>query len=249
MPTLVYRPIEAWPGEPTSSPKPNPFRATWTSTLDLLDRELYALDVDQAVLQVDAAERDFRLDGALRADARLRSDRVILSFEHPKLGPLSYPCDSYAGGYKWVSGAQLGRDRGANRLIPGWQANVRAIALTLEALRAVDRYGAAQTGQQYTGWKAIGAGIAMPPAEEWRSPAEAARYLAEQAILVPEPDGWPVSPWGPEAKGYAVLIHDPAERQRAFRLAAKRLHPDAGGDPAAFRLLTAALDLLDGKTR
>jgi hypothetical protein len=44
----------------------------------------------------------------------------------------------------------------------GWQHNVRAIALTLEALRAVDRYGATETGQQYTGFKALPAGRAMP---------------------------------------------------------------------------------------
>ncbi len=43
-----------------------------------------------------------------------------------------------------------------------WQHNVRAIALTLEALRAVDRYGATETGQQYAGFKALPAGRAMP---------------------------------------------------------------------------------------
>lgn len=36
-----------------------------------------------------------------------------------------------------------------------WQDNLRAIALGLEALRAVDRYGISKRGEQYRGWKAL----------------------------------------------------------------------------------------------
>ena len=39
-----------------------------------------------------------------------------------------------------------------------WQDNVRAIALGLEALREVDRYGIAKKGEQYAGWKALPSG-------------------------------------------------------------------------------------------
>lgn len=39
-----------------------------------------------------------------------------------------------------------------------WKANLRAIALGLEALRKVDRYGIARSGQQYRGWRALAAG-------------------------------------------------------------------------------------------
>jgi hypothetical protein len=35
------------------------------------------------------------------------------------------------------------------------EANVRAIALALEALRKVDRYGVTKRGEQYAGWKAL----------------------------------------------------------------------------------------------
>jgi hypothetical protein len=40
----------------------------------------------------------------------------------------------------------------------GWQANVRAIALSMQALRAVDRYGVSTKGEQYRGWSAIDSG-------------------------------------------------------------------------------------------
>jgi hypothetical protein len=36
-----------------------------------------------------------------------------------------------------------------------WEHNVRAIALGLEALRAVDRHGISQRGQQYAGFRAL----------------------------------------------------------------------------------------------
>lgn len=35
-----------------------------------------------------------------------------------------------------------------------WQHNVRSIALGLEALRAVDRYGISRRGEQYAGFRA-----------------------------------------------------------------------------------------------
>ena len=211
---LIYRPIETWPGPRTERRQSNPFDSSWTSTLDLLDRELRALNVDEAVLQVDSStERDFRLDGQLRAGARLRSPAVILAFEAPGIGPLSYPCDTFdRNGY---------RDHGQE----GWQINVRAIALGLEALRKVERYGIAGRGQQYTGWKQIGRGTPMLAGGKGMTRTEAARFLAEMAVVRVD-DGFPERPWGPAHKGYHVLIVDPAEADRAYKIAAKRLHPD-----------------------
>lgn len=39
--------------------------------------------------------------------------------------------------------------------MPPWQANIRAIAKTLEHLRDLDRWGVTKRGEQYTGWKAL----------------------------------------------------------------------------------------------
>src|SRR5690606_24676973 len=57
---------------------------------------------------------------------------VILSFDS-KVGHLSYPCDTFTS----------------------WQDNLRAVALALEALRKLDRYGVTKRGEQYRGFLAI----------------------------------------------------------------------------------------------
>ena len=222
---LIFRPIQTWPGEHTNPRKPSPFdpHTNWSATLVILEKELRALGVHEAVLQVDSPnERDFRLDGQLRADVKLRSPAVILAFETNRHGKLSYPCDRFD---KMWSGQRL----------EGWQANVRAVALALEALRKVDRYGIANTGQQYTGWKAIGAGVPMPAAT--MTVEEAARFIVTHADLpLLGPDD---IPWE------KIIVEDSTSLTQAFRQAAKRLHPDVGGNAADFRRLTEALELLD----
>ena len=42
-----------------------------------------------------------------------------------------------------------------------WQDNLRAIAKTMEALRAVKRWGATQSDEQYTGFRALPAATPM----------------------------------------------------------------------------------------
>jgi hypothetical protein len=50
----------------------------------------------------------------------------------------------------------------------GW---LKGRDVVIEALRAVDRYGATETGQQYTGFKALPAGRAMPASHMTRDDA------------------------------------------------------------------------------
>ncbi|MGE3449740.1 MAG: hypothetical protein AB7H92_19395 [Microbacteriaceae bacterium] len=140
---LHVRPIQSWPGEQTRGRASAPFRSTWASTIDLLTRELGMLGARTPVLQVAISESDFRLDGYPRANAYASHPGVILSFDTFR-GALSFPCDRF----------------------DDWQDNVRAIALAMEALRKVDRYGITRRGEQYTGWRAIGSGsaVAMPGA-------------------------------------------------------------------------------------
>jgi hypothetical protein len=132
------------------------FQAKWGSTLELLDREVGYLKGRDVVIEIDVSESDLKLDGTLRANARPSSSAVVLAFES-KHGPLLYRCDRFYTNYS---------DQG-----PEWQHNIRAIALTLEALRAVDRYGATETGQQYTGFKALPVGRAMPASHMTRTAA------------------------------------------------------------------------------
>lgn len=132
------------------------FDSTWSKTLQLLGREIDYLNGRNVVIETDVREQDFRLDGTLRANARAAaSPAVVLAFETPEHGAMLYRCDRYEAGYGQI----------------GWQQNVRAIALTLESLRAVDRYGATETGQQYTGFKALPAGRAMPSSHMTRTEA------------------------------------------------------------------------------
>lgn len=147
---IVTEPIDRWPLPDTKARKPTPFRASYTDTLDLLKRELEHLDargpvVIQVVTRNGAA--DVRRDGALRAQAKIEHPGVRVSFES-KHGPLTYGTDAFEA--RWYGQVD-------------WQANLRAIALGLQALRAVDRYGISRTGEQYTGWKQLPAGAGVAP--------------------------------------------------------------------------------------
>ena len=134
--TLTYRPLPPiWPsGERTVSYRrrsPN-FKASWTKTIDQLEREIRALGARSAVLEAGFREQDIRNDGYPRASARPNDPAVIVDFES-KYGPLRYGCDTFTT----------------------YEANLRAIALALEALRLVDRYGVTKRGEQYKGWLAL----------------------------------------------------------------------------------------------
>lgn len=120
------------------------FTSGWSETLNLLEREVYAIQrptMDAPILMVDASESEFRIDGQLRSRAKLSTPAVALSFDSVR-GPLIFRCDRYD-------------DTPHRNRMELWQHNIRAIALTLEALRAVDRHGATQSGEQYTGYRQI----------------------------------------------------------------------------------------------
>lgn len=177
------RPISTWPGTRTGGRTHSRFKATYGASEDLLMRELQHLRAKDVVLEIDISPSDLRLDGTLRANAKPQGPRVCL-YAATKHGPLMMPCDTY-----W-----------------DWRDNVRAIALSLEALRQVDRYGCSARGEQYRGWTAIPASTSMTTKVE-----AAWRLLAD--IL----GGDPPSP------------RDRAALDRCYRDAAKVAHPDAGG--------------------
>ena len=208
---FTFRPIDVWPGPLTRSRSGSPFTGHYQDSLNILDRELRALNAKRPVIQLALTESDIRNDGLPRAHARPTHPGVIVAFDS-KHGPLKYATDRYG-------------DSGYDR--PGWHANLRAIALGLEALRKVDRYGIAQRGEQYTGWKALGSGIAMPS----MSVEDAAQFLADSAGV---------------GEAAASVVSSALNRAAAYRMAAKRLHPDLGGDPQAFLRLQEALRVLEG---
>lgn len=127
----TYRPLVRWPHAETRSRRGHyTFKASWGMTLKLLERELEYLDASNVIIAAAFRDGDIRQDGMPRANALAPSHPGIeISFE-TEHGRLVYATDVCAD----------------------WQHNVRSIALGLGALRAVDRYGITQRGEQYAGW-------------------------------------------------------------------------------------------------
>lgn len=88
---LTHRPLQMPWGQPVTEARRSryTFKANWSATLDLLDRELWHLDASSVVLQVDVTEADLRLDGQLRANARPDFPGVRLIVDSPR-GTLSW---------------------------------------------------------------------------------------------------------------------------------------------------------------
>ncbi|SFN66678.1 hypothetical protein [Mycetocola miduiensis] len=125
-------PIGSWPSALTEKRRASNFASTMSSTLATLRRELFQLDAEDVRLQVAIPASQFRLDGYPRATAKAEHPGIILTMQ-TNVGALSYPCDTFTT----------------------WEDNLRAIALALEALRKVDRYGVTKRGEQYRGFMAI----------------------------------------------------------------------------------------------
>jgi hypothetical protein len=180
----VVRPSGLWLEPETPAGKRRSkwtFKASWSDTVDLLERELRHLRAKDVVLQLDVQEKDIRVDGMLRANAAPSHPAVRISFESVH-GPLTYATDS----------------------CEHWQHNVRSIALGLEALRAVDRYGVTKRGEQYAGWKALPAGAGESSSHMTKDEAGSLLYRVS-----------------------GVGIFQPPEE--AFRKARARAHPDRNG--------------------
>jgi hypothetical protein len=200
----TFRPLrkELWQGEFT---KPYlrrsrwTFKAGWSDTLGLLDRELSQLGAKELVIEADFRESDIRLDGMPRANARQPEfPGVRIAFES-KHGPLVYQTDTCTY----------------------WQHNVRSIALGLEALRAVDRYGITSRAEQYTGFKAIDSGPGITTEDA-------------QGLLVAwagrEDERWPLVP---------------DDQKKLVRQARANAHPDRhGGDHTHWNFVEGAIRFL-----
>lgn len=195
----------------------SPFTAGWSDTLDILSRELYQLNAKNVVLEVDYRERDLRLDGMLRADAKCQSPSVRLAFES-KHGPLTYATDVFH---------KVSYRRGGMQ--DDWQHNVRAIAMALEALRKVDRYGITKRGEQYVGWKAITAGTTA---------IGGTSMTRETALkVIADESGYALDHL---AAGSDDLLADAIQRAR------KRTHPDKhNGDDGAWNAVDVAAQILN----
>ena len=133
-------PLPGW--KPANADRPTSrFESTWTTIVDDLDRELRHINGRDVMLSVvaESPASAVRLDGGIRSGAKVIHPGVRLTIGQSDQGQLVFDCDTYCAPY-WRS--SLG---------PAWYHNLRAISKTLEALRAVERYGAS-SGRQYAGW-------------------------------------------------------------------------------------------------
>lgn len=136
---FTYRPLPTWPHPSTPATDRRSrwtFKADWSDTLAKLADEIGKLDGHDVMFGVGLRPEDIRMDGLPRANARpLSHPGVEISFDS-RHGRLTYATDAHED----------------------WKHNVRAIALSLEALRAVNRYGVSKRGEQYAGWAQLTAG-------------------------------------------------------------------------------------------
>lgn len=193
-----FVPIEVWPQEKTKNRQGSPFSVKYVKLLDDLEEELKKLGARDTVIQAELSRDDIRNDGWPKSNAVFRGPGVILGFVNRKGQEISFPCDTYYG----------------------YQANLRAISLTLTALRSIDRYGVSKHAEQYKGW------ATLPPAPRRMDPNEALMFVALHG----------------NGSAY-VLPKDAGVFQTAYRAAAKQLHPDSvgtGGHEQFVRLQQAA---------
>jgi hypothetical protein len=208
---LRFVPIDKWPQKRTRSRKETPFFSGYVKTLDQLEKELNHLHAKDIVLQAFISWDEIRNDGILKANARFGDPGVILTFQSDN-GPLSFPCDTFTH----------------------WQANLRGIVLSLEALRAVNRYGVTRRAEQYQGWKQI----APPSDRPFATKEDAAKFIATHGVQ--DPEHFPMD--RPER-----LVTDRPYMIEMYRRAASKLHPDKpGGSHELFVRLQAALRMLEG---
>ena len=194
--TWRFAALTQWLGKPTPAYQriTAPFKSTYERTKKDLERELAHLGARDVLLEADCDESQVRLDGQLRASAKLRGPGVIITCS---VGGDIYrfPCDRFKH----------------------WDDNVRAIALTLERMRAVDRYGVTLNKQQYAGFKALPS--QMPIADSRDAACAVLRKFSGMFV--------------PNDAGRDTLV-------QAFRAARNRTHPDKGGNVEDWHAVEAA---------
>ncbi len=192
---VCFRYMERQPFKlPSASTQIKP---TWSKAFEKLRYELARIEAVDVVIESGYKPGQVRADGWPYSNARPEHGQARVSFKRAGV-PMSF----YFG---------------------GWQAleyNVYMIAMTLEALRAVDRYGCAAEGQQYRGWAQLPAGNAITAAE-WKSKEDAAGFLAKTAGYIGG---------GAEGSIRAVANGDPEYLREFHRDAAKNVHPDVTRD-------------------
>lgn len=208
MTTIRFAPLTIWPSARTKGRKNGTFRVDYNTLLCQLQDELDCIGTTQAIISLALTSADIRVrDNMPRASARPTDPGVVLNIKC-RQGDLQFACDTYTD----------------------WQDNLRAISLTMNALRAVDRYGCAKQAQQYTGWKAL------PPGPQEIAVSAHNDEMAARVLSA--------------TSGYATadILRDSMRCKDAYRKAAKATHPDVtGGNGSKFRQVQEAYEQLKAR--
>ncbi|MCV7175090.1 molecular chaperone DnaJ [Mycolicibacterium sphagni] len=216
-PGMTLRPIDDWPWPETEKRRTSPFHSTFSATQAELGRELRMLDehgrrYPPSVLQIGLRPQDFRNDGLPRADARTPAHPGVILTVSPDNKPvLSFHCDTFTH----------------------WHDNLRAITLTLESLRRVERYGAIDSGQQYRGFQEL---PAAPTVDEKQA---AARFIIGAA--------YPNTVFGADVVQRHIrdLYAGNADGRAMVRTAKANTHPDRqDGHRALWMEVAGAIEIL-----
>lgn len=205
---ITFKPM---PKEPKFKRLPAECRpnATYKRTFDLLRYELVRIGAVNVVLEAGFTDRQLRQDGTPRAETIPSHSTVRITFQKGK-DSLSFTCGGHG---KWVQ-------------------NVYLIGMTLERLRAIDRYGCIQGDEQYRGFSALPPGASSILAAEWASVADAIRFLSEVS-------GIPLN----IQPGQGIK---PEALKHLYNAAAMKTHPDLhGGSEAMMAKVNRAHDFIE----
>lgn len=184
MNNITFRALPIWPHGKTADRRSRwAFKASWGDTLSLLEYELERTGASNCIIAAGFREHEIRQDGMPRGNARQpEHPGVEISFDQPPetnttttrgralirqhgsvKNALKVTHPDVGGrveDYLAIQAAtQTQRVVLATDAYELWQHNVRAIALSLKALRDMERYGATQ-GRQYAGFRQLTAGRA-----------------------------------------------------------------------------------------
>lgn len=173
---VTFRPLPLWP-YPEQAHRPPLFKAGYQDTLNRLEYEIEQLDGSEVIIGLVTDSSQIRMDGLPRAGMQARHPGVELSFEVPGGRRLVFHTDVHNQTTRWSGGGPARTP---------WQDNLRAIALGLEALRAVNRYGITTgVGEQYAGFLQLGTSQANP--DHGKQLVDAAGSL-RKALMQHHPD-------------------------------------------------------------
>jgi hypothetical protein len=202
--------FDEWPRKRNPNFEYARFESKYSATEKILEREVNALTprMGSVFLKTFHSPRDVRKDGQLR-QGEVRSPEypgVILEFDsldkvQRKYVKIQFVCDRFKS----------------------WKDNVRAIALGMEALRKVERYGITSAQEQYEGFKAK----TLPPKIE----LGASMSVADALAFI-------------QHKSQKPVIANQGNYEEVYKYAIQKCHPDKGGSHDDMAKLNIARDTL-----